>query len=104
MTDMPVDPMSEDKKKGPTARITVHKDHASKMKVGDEMKMHVKGKVKGVQESFSHPDHYDVDMEDAEVEPQDDSKSEKSEKYTMATMPRKDLKKKIMKSDDEEGA
>lgn len=103
MNDMLVSPESKYEKKMPTARVTMHKDHASKMKVGDEMKMHVKGKVKGVNQSFDHPDHYDVEMEDAEVEPQDDAKEEKGEKYDMATMPRKELKKKVMKASDEEG-
>lgn len=95
MNDYPVNP-SDEKKKTPTARVTVHKDHASKMTPGSDVEMHLKGKVKGVNQSYDHPDHYDVEMDEAEVSPKDDEKDE-----SMAKMPLGKLKKKIMPQDEE---
>lgn len=78
----------------PTARITVHKDHLKGMKMGEPIAMKVKGHVKGMNQNFDSKDHYDVELDNPEVEAAE--KYDGTNDDNMATMPREKLKKKIM--------
>ena len=84
----------------PTARMTVHKDHLKGMKMGEPVEMKVKGRVKGMNQSYDSKDHYDLELEDPEVEAAEKNDEGDDDHYDMASMPRAELKKKIMPKDE----
>lgn len=86
-------PTSVDSKEQPksSARVTVHGDVAKKMKVGEPAAMRMKGAVKSIMPAYNHADHYDVEIEEPEIEHIDN----KGDHENLATMPKEKLKKKI---------
>lgn len=99
-SDMPVEAKPE--KMPPTCRVCVSKEEAAKMKVGSSVKLSLDGEVKSLHPSYDDKEMYEVEIENPTVEVEGAEDDSKDEKYNMATMPRKDLKKKIMKPSDEE--
>ena len=93
-------PTSLDSKEQPKslARVTVHGDIAKNMTVGEPAEMRMKGKVKSLQPAYNIADHYDVEIEEPEVEHIDNEGKHEN----LATMPKDELKKKISKSADAE--
>lgn len=83
----------------PSARMTVHKDHVKDMKMGEPVEMKVKGHIKSMNQNYDSKDHYDVELDNPEVE-SSGSRKKKNDNY--ADMDRKDLKKKIMKDDSDD--
>jgi len=94
MSDIQAIP-SEPKKEKPSARITMHEDHVKNMKVGMPHSMKMSGKIKGISKSYSHDNHYDVEMEDPQIESEDTA----TEDNNAATMPKEKLKEKISKNE-----
>ena len=81
-----------------SARMTVHKDHVKHMKMGEPVEMKVKGHIKSMNQNYDSKDHYDVELENPEVDGVKAHSKKKDDSY--ATMDRGDLKKKITKDDD----
>lgn len=99
--DMPVEATNspEDKPK-PTSRITISKEDAKNMTVGDRVSVKLSGEVKSLNRSYDDKEMYDVEIEDVSVSEIKDEKKKKDD-GNFATMDRKDLKKKITPKDDE---
>jgi len=108
MNDIPVSVDSKEQKKS-TARVTVHGDIAKKMKVGESAAMRMKGAVKSIMPAYDHAEHYDVEIEEPEIEHiMNDGKHENladapKHKEDLASMPKEKLKKKIMVKDTTDG-
>lgn len=94
-------PSSSNEKSKPTARVSVSKDEAAKMKVDSEISLSMSGKVKSLHPSYDDKEMYEVEIEDPKVEVEN-SDDEKKEDDNFATMPREKLKKKIQEPSDEE--
>lgn len=90
-------PMNDKPEFKPSARMTVHKDHVKNMKMGEPVEMKVKGHIKSMNQNYDSKDHYDVELENPEVDGVKSSKEKKDDNF--ATMDRGDLKKKITKDD-----
>ena len=90
-------PESLDSKEAPksSARVTVHGDIAKKMTIGEPAAMRMKGKVKSLHPNMDHKDHYDVEIEEPEIEHLDNEGNNEN----LAKMPKEELKKKITKKD-----
>lgn len=100
-SDMPIETIKNEKSQ-PTSRVNVSKDEAAKMKVGSSICLSLEGEVKSLHPSYDDKEMYEVEIENPTVTVEGDDNDESDEKYNMATMPRKELKKKIMKSADDE--
>lgn len=102
MMDMPEATSSDDSndKPKPTSRITISKEDAKNMTVGDRVSVKLSGEVKSLNRSYDDKEMYDVEIEDVSVSEIKDEKKKK-EDDNFATMDRKDLKKKILPKDDE---
>lgn len=77
------------------ARITVHKDIASNLKIGGKHSLKINGEVKSITKAYDHADHYDVEVEAPHVEHIDENGDDEN----LATMPKENLKKKITKDE-----
>jgi hypothetical protein len=99
-----MEPIAMPEKRMPTCRVVVSKEEAAKMKVGSNVKLEVSGEVKSLHPDFDNKEMYEVEVENpsVQVEMAEEGDDKKDDKYDMATMPRKDLKKKIMPKEDKE--
>lgn len=88
--DIPTSLDSKEQPKSP-ANVTVHGDIAKNMTVGEPVAVKVLGKVKSIQPNMSHADHYNIEIEEPEVEHIDNDGNYEN----LAEMPKEMLKKKI---------
>ena len=88
-------PTKLDSKEQPKASafVTVHGDIAKKMTIGEPASVKILGKVGSVKPNEKHADHYDVEIEEPEVEHIDNEDNYEN----LASMPKEMLKKKISK-------
>lgn len=86
-------PDSLDSKEQPksAASVTVHGDISKNMTVGEPVEMKILGKVKSIQPNQHHADHYNVEIEEPEVEHIDNDGNYQN----LAEMPKEMLKAKI---------
>lgn len=73
------------------ANVTVHGDISKNMKVGEPVEMKILGKVRSITPNMHHADHYNIEIEEPEVEHIDNDGNYQN----LAEMPKEMLKKKI---------
>lgn len=92
MESIPTKLDSKEQPISPT-KVMVHGDIANKMKVGEPVSMKLNGKVKSIQQNYQHADHFDVEIQEPQVEHIDEDGNYEN----LASMPKEMLKKKITK-------
>jgi hypothetical protein len=90
----------------PTSRLTVSKDQAASLKIGQTIRMEVIGEIKEIARCYNDKESYDIVIEDPKVKSVEESEEEKADdekdseddkKDTLATIPKEELKKLISK-------
>lgn len=86
----------------PTARLTVSKEQATDLKIGQAIRMEVIGEIKEISRCFNDKELYDLVLEDPKVksvEASTEDSEEKDGEESLATLSKDEFKKLISKKD-----